>query len=365
MGQTAIDMPDPLEQGVSGGSMASTDDLLAQLAGEEVDRLLSDAEVGREPLAPFNPDLATEDAAGGSRGSEEAAGLKGSGTSAAAGVAISPIDPTEQSLDDLFKTLQEETDPQAADRSGSPMDRVEADLKGAADAQVEESMAGATELATEQSAGVEAQVDKEKQRGESAIESDSSMSLSGRAAALIDQSKQQGGALGTRGSAALGATDGGAAALAGAAPAEPASVADALAAEMEEDDRIHRRVRSDAAETAEVGAEGAGEVDSGTAAVAEIASADSAATTIDEELSDEPAHAEAAQAVIEAGDVDDEMEGESEAMRTPWLVRILEWINAPLAGFSEGAREAVGKAALVTTFNAVAILVYVMVFRKH
>src|SRR5947208_16183237 len=50
MGQAAIDLPDPLQnQSTAGGP--SADDLLAQLAVEEVDRLLAEAEVER-PLWP-------------------------------------------------------------------------------------------------------------------------------------------------------------------------------------------------------------------------------------------------------------------------------------------------------------------------
>src|SRR6266566_5715295 len=46
MGQAAVDLPDPLQnQAAVGGP--SADDLLAQLAGEEIDRLLAEAEVER------------------------------------------------------------------------------------------------------------------------------------------------------------------------------------------------------------------------------------------------------------------------------------------------------------------------------
>jgi hypothetical protein len=46
------------------------------------------------------------------------------------------------------------------------------------------------------------------------------------------------------------------------------------------------------------------------------------------------------------------------------LVKILELINAPMNFFSDEVREGMGKVALVTTFNAAAVLVYVMVFRR-
>jgi hypothetical protein len=50
--------------------------------------------------------------------------------------------------------------------------------------------------------------------------------------------------------------------------------------------------------------------------------------------------------------------------RVPLLVRVLEWMNAPLAGLSESARAALGKVAIMTSVNAAAVLVYVLVFRK-
>jgi hypothetical protein len=46
------------------------------------------------------------------------------------------------------------------------------------------------------------------------------------------------------------------------------------------------------------------------------------------------------------------------------LVKILEWINSPMLLFSDAAREAIGKVAILTTFNAAAVILYVMVFRR-
>src|SRR5689334_16945335 len=51
MGQASVDLPDPLEMpGASG--LAGTDDLLAQLAGDEIDRLLAEAQEENPPPAP-------------------------------------------------------------------------------------------------------------------------------------------------------------------------------------------------------------------------------------------------------------------------------------------------------------------------
>lgn len=49
--------------------------------------------------------------------------------------------------------------------------------------------------------------------------------------------------------------------------------------------------------------------------------------------------------------------------RLRWLVRPLELVNAPLGGLSDEARDLVGKIALITTFNAAAVLIYVFFLR--
>lgn len=46
-------------------------------------------------------------------------------------------------------------------------------------------------------------------------------------------------------------------------------------------------------------------------------------------------------------------------------VRILAWINSPLDSCPDPVREAVGKVAILTAVNAVAVLVYVLFFRHH
>jgi len=138
--------------------------------------------------------------------------------------------------------------------------------------------------------------------------------------------------------------------------AEPASVADALAAEMEEDERINREGNARAARGAEAASE---------AAVLEEGAVGEADGAVAEGI-------EGAPAVVIDEALAEPMEGETEAMGAegesgpmPILVRILEWINSPLSGFSERVREALGKVAIVTMLNATAVLVYVLMFRKH
>jgi hypothetical protein len=51
--------------------------------------------------------------------------------------------------------------------------------------------------------------------------------------------------------------------------------------------------------------------------------------------------------------------------RLPIYLRPLEWINAPLEYCPEWVREAFGKVALLTLFNSLAVLLYVLIFRRH
>jgi hypothetical protein len=48
----------------------------------------------------------------------------------------------------------------------------------------------------------------------------------------------------------------------------------------------------------------------------------------------------------------------------PLLLRPLEWLNAPLAACPSWVRDAIGKAAIITMINAVAVLTYVAFFRR-
>ena len=48
----------------------------------------------------------------------------------------------------------------------------------------------------------------------------------------------------------------------------------------------------------------------------------------------------------------------------PIYLRPLEWLNAPLASCPEGLRETLGKVAIVTLVNAIAVLAYVLLVRR-
>ena len=46
------------------------------------------------------------------------------------------------------------------------------------------------------------------------------------------------------------------------------------------------------------------------------------------------------------------------------VVRVLEVINSPLASFSDSTRDTLGKVAIVTLVNSLAVLIYVL-FVRH
>jgi hypothetical protein len=48
----------------------------------------------------------------------------------------------------------------------------------------------------------------------------------------------------------------------------------------------------------------------------------------------------------------------------PLPVRVLEWVNKPLAAFPEAVRQAVGKVAILTLINAILVLIYVLLVRR-
>jgi len=49
----------------------------------------------------------------------------------------------------------------------------------------------------------------------------------------------------------------------------------------------------------------------------------------------------------------------------PVYVRALEVVNSPFASMPNALREAFGKIAILTLFNSIAVLLYVLIFRRH
>lgn len=303
MARADVDLDDPVKSG-DGAASNSADDLLAQLAGDEVERMLSEADAAA-PEA-LNVDRAVPESAAVGAGSinskSKTAGAAVDG--AASGSEV--FRATEAALDGLFDELDE-----AKEAAGLPVAEKRVSKPGAV-AGIGEGDAPAAD----------------KQSIEEVITQ--------RAQTLIAQARIEADA----DSAAL-ATD-----PALSATGEPLSAANELAAEMDADEREHmealRRMK-------------AGEKLDDAPVQANFAKAPEAVVR-------EP-EVEAAPAQIDEASVDFSPPDKSD--RVPLLVRVLEWMNAPLAGLSDGVRMAIGKVAIVTTFNAIGVFVYVMLFRRH
>jgi hypothetical protein len=87
---------------------------------------------------------------------------------------------------------------------------------------------------------------------------------------------------------------------------------------------------------------------------------DSTATTVAERNA-----LQAISAEVEAGEREEQEAAEARRKRdrVPLMLRPLVWINAPFAACSQGVRETLGKVAIITLVNALAVLLYVLIFR--
>jgi hypothetical protein len=267
MPRTAVNLPDPT-QNTARGVVNNADDLLSQMAGEELDRLLSEAE--RHPADASGFELPAE----------------------------SGPDAGEASLNELFEEMEDKDLPTLCeDDTPAP-----APPPPFSKAPIE---------APARPGGVVAPV---------------------------------GTSAGSKGVEAL------------------VSAADALAAEMEEDERAH----AEALRRMKQGGKGdEAPKQASFAPVVEAPSPEDRPVVAAEAVSTVP--------VEEPVTIDPDLaalgQEEPPAVRgepsTPLVVRLLEWMNAPLAGVSAGMREVMGKIAIITTLNAIGVFVYVLLFRRH
>jgi len=91
------------------------------------------------------------------------------------------------------------------------------------------------------------------------------------------------------------------------------------------------------------------------------ASFDDAAQIADPSIT--AAHLNLHTAVEEKGPAASEDDDEFERP-LPVVLKPLAWLNAPFDAMSDAIREALGKVALLTLLNAIAVLIYVLVFRR-
>jgi hypothetical protein len=268
MPRTAVNLPDPMPN--SGhGVMNNADDLLSQMAGEELDRLLSEAE--SHPA--------------------EASGFELPGESRP--------DAGEASLNELFDELDDKDLPTLAEDETPP-----------AAPPPPFSKAPIAEAAKVEPVKTPAPV--AKAQAPQAVEA-------------------------------------------------PLSAADDLAAEMEADERAHaealRRMKQ------------GGKVDEAPpqqasfAPVVKALTAETNPSPVGPAVVDEPAVTIDPDLAALGEEVPPQFVPSEPS--TPFLVRLLEWVNAPLAGVSAGMREVMGKIAIITTLNAIGVFVYVLFFRRH
>lgn len=301
MGQATVDLPDPLEQPPA-ASPANTDDLLAQLAGDEIDRLLAEADADApapaaaavpapEPEAPADPPatatvavlippapveppggatVAIPPAAPVVEAAQAAPAIPDLG--AAAGTDVGNA--VQSQLDDLLQEITAGTTPSSPTPSSA-----------AAPAPAAIESPGSAPPAMELSAAAKA-VDQE---------------IASAAPAVLKDLEAELEAVAPAGSATA------------SAPAEPVN-ADAMTSAGE------RRGL------------GASTEDSSTSG-----------------------------AVVNQDEVDALLEPES----LPIYLKPLEWLNAPFDLLPDAVRDVIGKVALLTLFNAVAVLLYVFLIRKH
>jgi hypothetical protein len=350
--QTAVDLPDPIgsDGGGDNGGFANADDLLAQLAGEEVDRLLNEADEGAPE--PLNIDLQAVSAPATSAAAYPAPVAPDAPVGKAAAPATAPADPNQAALDDLFNELNKAEIPgapkapvaaapaagaasaaapaaAASDPDQAALDDLfnelnKAEIAGAPAAAVSTAPVAPTPAPAPVSQAIAAPVAAAPADAAVADEKPIEQTIAERGEDLAAQALRENP---------------------DAVPVAEPSAADALAAEMAEDEAAHAAAMD---RLEQVSAE---EVDHDAVAAAAVAQAAAlAGVEIDED----------------ALGIELDAEAEADAgAHVPLLVRVLEWVNSPLAGFPDRVREALGKVALVTTVNAVAVLTYVLLFRRH
>lgn len=294
MGQAAVDLPDPMEPPVTA---AGTDELLAQLAGEEIDRLLAEADsehsasAAPQPPAPAAEPLASQDPSTPSPNATVAAVANAPAGPAAANAAAQPGGAAQPPL--------------------SAIDAADAQLS----AQLDDLFASLTVDAPMAPAAAPAQSAPPTSDDASATEE----------------------------------------------PATPAPAVSAPAAEDSVVAAVLSVAAPDAAQAAAPPATTSSEPKSAPASQSE------AIHPVEEELRATEALERAGRAAGQAAPRDDALTilAAEEFAPLPFYLRPLEWLSAPLDAFPESVRDVMGKIAILTTVNAVAVLVYVFIFRKH
>jgi ribosomal protein L12E/L44/L45/RPP1/RPP2 len=247
-------------------AVPAADDLLAQLAGEDIDKLLAEAEVEAAP------------AAAAAAAPAESAKADPAPPPPASEPAVTADEELAKNLDELFEDIKkEETPPAPASPAGSPAAVATADPGPAA----------------------------------AAMESEPSLPPVGDPAARPETDMAQTAAPPADPSAEPSAAD-----AAAQTPPGAGDVAVPAAAPIKQ-----------AYDTPQAGSGG-----------------------------EQPAAQSEASSAAAAKSADED--------RLPFYIRFLEFLNSPLDAFSDPMREIIGKIALVTLLNSIAVIGYVLLFRR-
>jgi hypothetical protein len=290
MGQATVDLPDPLDPAAASteapaAPAASADDLLAQLAGEEIDRLLAEADAERPTLA------------------DRAAAAKFASTTSGDSAPAAPLAPPAPPAPNAQPAPTSVALPAA---TGNQAAGIPTEL----DALFEQIDAGDRPPAPPATATSAAEPATKRE-----------MTADEIAAAIL---------------ASPPATEPRTEPAAADAPAIEASAAQVADSEIE---------AAASASTSDVA--------SAAVTIAEMATGAAEATALlDDEVA---APAPGSEFLLEDGDYSP----------PTLLVRMLELLNAPFAALPESFREALGKIAILTLFNSLAVLTYVLLFRRH
>ncbi|MDB5292563.1 MAG: hypothetical protein JWL69_3804 [Phycisphaerales bacterium] len=291
MGQATLDLPDPLDVPAVAGS-ADTDDLIAQLAGDEIDRLMADSD--REAPAA---DAQFEAVAHAPAPPVATAPARPAGEKA-------PPSPKSPSVNGAARTKQPATAPSATPIVESPANAPE---PAPAESLSEADLA----------AGIDAVFSKiaadEPKPGSEAAQASTQGSID--------------------------------------PPARKVSVAQAAIHAVEAEGL--------AGDQSLVPQSDVALMESSLAAAPSTDLSDPEPTEAD--LADMEAEAEKSE--LSAPIPHDDLPETNQP--TPMLVRVLELFNSPLSACPESVREAMGKVAVITLVNALAVLAYVLIFRRR
>jgi hypothetical protein len=306
MGQATVDLPDPSEASATPAPAASADDLLSQLAGDEIDRLLAEAEVEKGPAAPAE---SSGDASPAPL-SEASAELTNPTPE------ISP--PSKNELDALHKELALTeavfSAPAPAAKEIAPSSSADAELDALhKELAIAEPVAPPVAPATKEFApAAEKETDPAVEAATNALLDDLFKELSDQPA-VAPQAETP----------------------APAPAATATTIADPSAAARELDEAIAR------------------------------GSAD-ALPEVKGESETSQAEKDALTQVVEAIDSkSDNLPDLESPTAVPFYLKPLVWLNAPMMLLPDELRDAMGKIAIMTMVNAVAVYTYVMLFRKH